>query len=240
MSKVSKNAKLIFSFALIMLAFFCSFNVVLAYFTTGDNKTGSLAFSNVDVKFVYVDKLGNVKPSGYETLNGYTIDLNPNVSSIARGDNFSLCDVESGEEIQYIQIRKMSNTTSVYIRFWIDAYVYDSETKRVDTSVNYGKYFFFETKSSYARGGSTADAQEGSWCYFVTYAVDNTTPISIGKTLTFQDIKNGETVVDAIPNELLGSQLKISITLQAVQTAHEAFKQEFNDEKGYYISDYWK
>lgn len=240
MSKVSKNAKLIFSLALIMLAFFCSINVTYSYFTTSAKKDNSLAFTDVNAKFVYLDKSGTVKPAGYESDNAYTITLYPTVSSISRGDQFTLSDVENGDEIQNLQIRKMANTTSVYIRFWIDAYVYNSATQKLNTSVNYGKYFFLESKTSYARGGSSADDQEGSWCYFVTYPVTDSTPISLGNSLTFQDIKNGETVVDAIPNEVLGAQLKISITLQAVQAQNQAFEQEFNDEKGYYISSYWE
>ena len=251
MTKVSKNAKLIFSLALIALAFFCSFNVTYSYFTASAKESGILNFSDVDVRFIYYDANGVVSPAGDYTQDGlYTINLYPVGGAISRGAKFELSDSINGQAIRRLTIKSMPNTTSSYVRFWIDAYVVTNKTtQEVDTSINYGKYFFLQPSDEYIesfnayviRGGSNAEATEGEWCYYLTVLTGGGA-VDLVNSLIFQDIKNeDDEVISAIPNEILGEQLKITMTVEAVQSAHEAFKTEFDDEKGYYNnSQLWK
>lgn len=238
MKKASKSAKIIVSFALIMLAFLCSLNVTYSYFTASAKESGTLNFSDVDVRFVY----NTSYPEDYETNSSYTINLYPTSGSIARGAEFELSDAEAGEAIHSLEIKRMPNTADAYVRFWIDAYVYNSETQQIDKSVNYGKFFFIdineEIEQYVTRGNSAGENDtEGDWCYYLIYPLmSSSLSLDIGNSLIFQDVKNEQgTVVEAIPNEVLGTKLKITMTVEAVQYAHKAFESEFNDEKGYYV-----
>ena len=226
MKKVNKTSKLFVAITLFMLAFFCSFSVTYSYFTAYAENSGNVKFSNFDVRFVYFE--GGEKPTGsYTQDNLYTIRLYPLGGTIALGEPFMLASTaDATTPISYLLIKNMISGTSAYVRFWIDAYPIVDDYGNVDTAVNYGKFFFFEEGSFYPRGLSSSNHEEAKSCYF--YSDKLAQSLSLKNTLTFQD-----TDTEQIPTEVLGAQLKITITLQAVQTTNGAFRQVFNDNKGY-------
>lgn len=251
MAKVSKTIKLICTLTLVMLAFFCSFSVTHAYFTASADKSGNVKFSNLDVRFIYVES-GIEYPAGTYTQNDlYTITLYPVGGTIALGEPFQLSSSEDGAAISSLAIRNMQSSSKAYVRLWIDAYPIIDDDGNVDTSENYGKFFYFSDAANVtavlARGNSNSVHEEGKSCYFVKSEMSPLDPsgddpvgyyptVHIGNTLTFKDAED-----ENIPEESLGIKLKISITLQAVQVANGAFKQTFNDNKGYYNnSSLWK
>ena len=232
MKQANKTSKLLIAITLVVLAFFCSFSVTYSYFTANVERSGAVNFSNFDVRFVYTEGI-NEKPTGtYTQDNLYTINLYPVGGTIALGEPFDLAASEGGEKITNLKIKNMVPTSKAYVRFWIDAYPVIDDAGNVDTSVNYGKFFFFEITNSFlTRGGSNSAHEEAESCYFLTY--DLAGSHDLGNRLTVKATEDEE-----IPEEALGCTLKISITLEAVQASHTAFKQVFNDNKGYHVS--WK
>ena len=250
MNKAKRNAKLMFTFVLTALAFLCSFNVTYSYFTATAKESGNLGFADLDVRFVYLDSLSNVLPTGsYTQDNLYTLNLYPVEGTIERGVEFHLSTTENGTAIKNLAIRNMAHSSIAYVRFWIDAYVVTGSTSNGDGSTsylldktkNYGKYFFLTTNDTYyVRGDCNSSATEGSWCYYVgtqmyPHQQTNST-ILLGNSLIMRDLGEGENI-DPVPNDVLGSQLQISISLQAVQYANGAYTSVFDDAKGYCV--YW-
>ena len=240
MSKVSKNAKVLISLVLLVLAFCCSFNITNSYFTASSNRSGTLQFSDLNVKFLAMDDDFNIVDESS------TITLYPMASAIIRGQAFSLSLTAGSDQdaIGRIAIRNTTNSISAYVRFWIDAYIMtDSATGAVDTTTNYGEYFLLNPgNTNSVRGGSAnANATEGDWCYYVKNVMNpfvvgggaQNTTVYLGNTLELSSSASDE-VFDA----LVGNQIKISINLEAVQSANSAYSSAFNDEKGYYST--WK
>ena len=226
MKKVNKTSKLFVALTLFLLAFFCSFSATYSYFTANAENSGIVKFSNLDVRFFYHEN--GDKPAGtYTQDNLYTITLYPLGGTIAIGEPFQLVSsAEATTPISHILIKNMT-MSDAYVRFWIDAYPVIDDAGNVDTTENYGRFFFFETDNTFiSRGGSNSQHEEAKSCYFATWTV---TSLNIGNTLSF---KNTDT--ENIPETALGERLKISISLQAVQKANGAYKQVFNDNKGYY------
>ena len=239
MTKVSRNVKLITTLILLVLAFCCSFNVTYSYFTASASKSGSLNFPDLDVRFVTTDKNNDIVQNGSYTQDSlYTIELYPMGGTISRGATFvlSLDEYTTGgtqEEIGNIVIKNMENSTDAYVRFWVDAYIVNDDGT-LNITKNYGKYFLFEmTDDSYfVRGGTGSNTtEETNSCYFAEplYAGTSYDYINLGNTLSFSDLTG-----DEIPADVLGEKLKITLTLEAVQTTNNAFTSVFNDEKGYY------
>ena len=76
-----------------------------------------------------------------------------------------------------------------------------------------------------------------SYCYFIKLSLAGGESLSLGNTMVLKDITNGSNV-ETVPAEILGEDVQISISFEAVQKANEAFKYEFEttpaDKKGYY------
>lgn len=240
MKQSTKQAKLITMLALLVLAFLCTLNVTNSYFTAVANVPGTIDFYGLDVRFMYrKDSNSTLEQAGAAT--SHTIYLQPASGTIDRGESFQLALKDSTTPIDTIAIRNLEGSCSCYIRFWIDAYVVTNiTTNDVDTSTNYGKYFFLpeDGNSIFTRSNSSSAS---SWCYYIKGATpphsESYSTIELGNTLTLQDIKNESGVVtDAVPISLLGERLQISISLQAVQSVNTAFSSVFNDTKGYYRS----
>lgn len=245
MKKVSKNSKLILTLVLLVLAFCCSLNVTYAYFTASASKSGELNFPDLDVRFVTLDANGDVAQTDedgeYSQDNLYTIDLYPVGGTISRGSPFQLSldkytgvEGETQEVISNLAIQSMPNSAASYVRFWIDAYIVVDDAGNLNTTTNYGKYFLFTIPEGapFARGGTGTNATESSWCYYLGGPLSSdpsNNTILLGNTLNFSDLTG-----DAIPADVLGAKLKISITLEAIQFQNGAFATEFNDEKGYF------
>ena len=238
MKKVSKNAKLITTLALLVLAFFCSFNLTYAYFTASATLPGTLNFSDVDVRFVVLDTVDGkdtylpTNQDSYTQDSLYTISLYPTEDTIPKGTpfTFSYSNVEGASPIKQLAIQNMDNSTSVYVRFWIDAYIKDGETLKTD--INYGKYITlpindeFYTRGEGAYAGSNA-GELATWCYYLI------NPIIEGGDEDTVNLGNTLTIDENIPDDVLGNQLQITISLQAVQEANDAYLSAFNDARGY-------
>ncbi len=234
MTKVSKYSKILLTVTLIVLAFCCSFGVTNSYFTASSSRSGNLTFHNLEVKFKAVDSQG-------ATLSEASpIILYPMTAAIIRGEAFNLSLTENNQTaIGNLAVANTEESIEAYVRFWIDAYIVDStKPEGVDTKTNYGEYFLLNYNADSVSKGEAKNptvATESSWCYYVKGILvpkgseDGYSSINIGNTLTLS-----ETVTDEIFSELVGHQLRISITLQAVQSANGAVRSEFNDVKGYY------
>lgn len=229
MIKVSKNAKIITSLVLLVLAFLCSFSITSAYFTATASETGTLNFPNLDVRFITFDNNDDIPEDQLETATTQIL-LYPVGDSIPRGESFEFSLAENSDvPIKNLAIRNMSNSCEAYVRFWIDAYIV---TGNVAGGTNYGQYFTLAPNANISRGGGAGlNASEKDWCYYVIYSMLTTSgynTINLGNTLT---------ISEDIPDAVLGSQLKITLTVEAVQAANNAFSSEFGDAedvKGYY------
>ena len=233
MIKNGKKAKLITTLTLFLLALLCTINVTISYFTATATSSGGLVFGNLDVRFTVNCKEGNATntyPSNldnYSQDNLYTIDIYPLTGFIPRGQSFEFSYGSQKLTVSDLSIRNMSGSCESLVRFWIDAYIKEGETLG---SKNYGKHFTFDDIDSkiIARGGTgdyiSDDAQK---CYFIKYILDNTAPVNLGNSLQ---------ISDDLPDEVLGKQLQITISLEAIQYENKAYSKVsgFNDQKGYY------
>ena len=207
---------------LLITAVVCLINVTYSYFSSTSNTGGSVTFKNMAVEFYYTSN-GEDLSKGSNTLKLYSA-----TGTIAREQEFELSLTEGGTAISDLGIRVLNNSYSVYIRLWIDAYVVN-EDGTVDTTKNYGKYFLLADNNYCVNTNSSV---VGSTCYFITEAVDSSIPASLGNTLKFSDLTG-----DAIPVELLGEKLQISISFESIQSENKAYLSAFGsigDEKGYY------
>ena len=119
MNKASKNSKVLITLVLLALAFFCSFHVTHSYFTATTNESGNINFADLDVRFVS----DNMPNGSYTQDNLYTLNLYPVGGTIARGQEFKLTATENGAAISSLRIKNMANSSTAYVRFWIDAYI---------------------------------------------------------------------------------------------------------------------
>lgn len=228
MTKVSKSAKIIITLVLLVLAFLCSFNATTSYFTATSNKSGALNFPLLDVRFTTV--ANGSTPENQLGANASTVTLYPHGGTISRGQafNLSLSDAADATAINNIVIKNMAGSCEVYVRFWIDAYTYSNG---VQGTTNYGEYFLMQGDGDIVRGGTSKHTQaltEADWCYFVPIVIPAGGGHIIGNSLKIDD---------GLPDNVLGQQLKITITLEAVQSLNGAFVEEFGDaedKKGYY------
>jgi hypothetical protein len=211
----------------------CSFNATTSYFTASSNKSGALNFPLLDVRFTTITN--STTPDNQMQASPSKITLFPYGGNISRGQTFelSLSDAADATKIDNIEIKNMEGSCEVYVRFWIDAYTYSNG---VQGTTNYGEYFLIEETSDIVRGTGSEDieetATEGSWCYFVVPSI-----LSGGA----QIIGNKITISADLPDDVLGQQLKITMTLEAVQALNGAFVEEFGDaedKKGYYSEWY--
>lgn len=234
MTKVGKFSKMLLTLTLIVLAFCCSFGVTNSYFTASSSKSGNVEFEKLDVKFKAVNEQDAVLDESS------TITLYPMTGAIIRGEAFNLSLTETNQTaIGNIKIANTEESIEAYVRFWIDAFIVDeSKPEGVDTTTNYGQYFLLNYDADYVSKGGAKNltvATESDWCYYLQYELVHEgaelgdSSLNIGNTLTLS-----ETVTDETFSELVGHQLRISITLEAVQRANGAVRFEFNDEKGYY------
>lgn len=225
MTKVSKSTKIVVSLVLLVLAFLCSVNATTSYFTATSNKSGALEFPLLDVRFTTRLEDDSI-PSNQQGEVASTITLYPQ-GEMSRGGTFglSISDANNAPSIKDIEIKNMAGSCEVYVRFWIDAYTYTNDVKG---ETNYGKYFLLQGENiDIIRGGVGGHATEADWCYFVPYSLYAQESCPIGNAIR---------ISDELPDSVLGQQLKITMTVQAVQAINGAFLEEFNkvgDLKGY-------
>lgn len=228
MKKAEKTSRIFVTLILLVLAFLCAFDVTHSYFAASSKINGDLNFPDLNACFVYWMKDDS---SGLKRCETTSLKLVSNESSIMRNEPFTFkikeTEENGGKEIDNLGIQIRSGSCYSYIRFWIDAYITGGD------GTNYGKYFLFANDEGYSNTNSSSNT---SWCYYSTYAVgpSDGSALILGNQLTFSDLNVGTQDEDLIPADVLGEEIEITISFQAVQSKNEAFSQVFNDEKGYY------
>ena len=224
------NLKTIVSLVLLMIAVFGAVNISYSYFSSSTSKSGQVSMGDLNVAFIY-----QAETSIPNTVTT-SVTLSAATETIDRGVAFGLkiwnAQKNSFLEISYLQISNGSTSTDCYVRFWIEAYVIKSGV--ADTSIDYGKYFALTRPSTLPSANNFTRATSEPYCYYVEKSLVGGEYISLGKELTLQDISAS----DPVPTKLLGEELQIRISFEAVQKANEAFKSVFKvtatDKKGYY------
>ena len=216
MKRTGKQVKLLGILVILTLIFLFAFNVTYSYFTATDRVVGNIEFSNLDVRFAY--RSNNVDT----VVDSESLSVIASASSgtISRGSTFNLA-LTDGTDISYLAFNSSSDSCSSYIRYRINAYKVVNGVE--DTSVNYGQYFQFEGGLDIIREIKTV-AGETNAIYFVSEAVAGNTRRVFADSIT---------LLDTAPVTMLNSQIKITITFEAVQSANQAFTAVFNDGWGY-------
>ena len=241
MKQSKKHLHTFATFVLLVFALLCITRVTYSYFTATAKKSGSMSFSTIDVSFMYyedVNGFNSVTVAKQANGQANSLKIVPSTGTIARGVPFEFNLASSGARIYNLSIQ--SGGCDVYVRFWIDAYI---KTGNTLGTTNYGKYFLLEEGASkpYTKQNSSSLS---STCYYGKIRLGDDTEngiyptLTLGNTLTLSDLyddMSGE-LSDAVPVELMGEQLEISISFEAVQAANKAYSSVFNDTKGYYKS----
>lgn len=234
MKSRTNSFKLIVSLVLLMMAVFSFINVSYSYFSSKTSRKGQFTMHDLDVSFLY-QAVGSI-PNTVST----SVTLAAATDTIERGVafNFKIWNSQKNEfsEINYLQIANEENSTDCYVRFWIEAYVLKSG--EADTTVDYGKYFALTRQATLPSVNNFTRATSEPYCYYIEQSLASEEYISLGKELTLQDVS----ATDPVPTKILGEELQIRISFEAVQKANQAFKSVFKitetDKKGYYSG--WK
>ncbi len=221
---------------LLVLALLCFTNVTYSYFTATENKEGNVQFGNLNVRFVYIETSGG----SIKYANSDSIKLFSATGPIQREEEFTLSLTNGGAVINNLGIQNQAGC-ACYVRFWIDAYIVKNGV--VNTDENYGKYFFLNDSVLAADGRPVLTREDssvaGSWCYYFPHELTSSTAYrGIGNKLTLKDVPaNGSIPKAEVPVELLGQELQLTISFEAVQVANNAYLSVFGDQgdtKGYY------
>lgn len=227
-----KYSNIFITLVLLVLAVLCISNVTYSYFTTTSSKDGTAAFGDLNVRFLYKEKDMSAKPAESGTIVLYSAS-----GPIQTGVEFNLSTSASGPVLESLSIQNQTGSCNCFVRFWIDAYIV--RNSYVDKTINYGKYFFLEEGKNSLNTGPrqtrTGGSVEGSWCYFFTEILkpSGTSSRTIGNKMVMNDVS----AQDTVPLELLGQELQITISFEAVQVANSAYLKVFgsaSDAKGYY------
>ena len=226
MSRSRRKLNILITLVLLMLAVLSVVGAVSSYFSASTHKDGQLNFSRLSVEFAYKDDKGQLKKINNGSELG-TLTLYPNVETVIRNEPFKLKVEGATDAISSILIMNNENSCSAYVRFWIEAYIVDSNGDL--GTKNYGKYFLLSDSSAYTKQNSSVS---GADCYYVINAISAENNVDLGNQLKISDLTG-----DSIPDDLLGAKLKVTISFDAVQSANGAFKSVFgaqDDKKGYY------
>ena len=233
----AKHLNTFVSMLLLIAAVFSAINVSYSYFTSKASKSGELQMGAMLTYFRYTTDSGGSK---VETK----LELIPD-DEIEIGVPFKVGKEKSGggvDRIKNISIFNDQSSCECYARYWIEAYVVDSEI--LDGTVDYGRFFSIKTYSIIGGQGVVRGNADNNYCYFVklplgtnTAERDNYVNLSNESeiTLTLQDIvDDSETLIEAVPTELLGEKIEIYLSFQSVQNANQAYKAVFDDDRGWY------
>ena len=224
MKQAKKYLNTIIAVVLLFVSIVCFIHVTYSYFTASSSVGSSSKFSDLDYEFYYA--IGDTETGkGHNQLTLYSTS-----TAIERGVPFDLAIKNEDNSLSAIKefgIQAVNDKScSVYIRLWIDCYIVNDDSTL--GTINYGKYFLLSP--SYC-------VREDTSCYYVNTVVTNSTTCILGNTLTLSDLDkdfDDDGNNDAVPVELMGETLQITISFEAVQSANEAYLDEFDDEKGYY------
>ncbi len=224
--KISLNT--LISLALVVLAVVSFLGFTSSYFTASATRKGNMAFANMNLRFAcYYNDGGGDAYHPLENGKGQIKLFPAETSAIQRGVEFKLSSKSGGEAIKYLSIHNMDGSCAAYVRFWIDAYVENDETK-----TNYGKYFTLNHREDVTTTNAGAGRDDSKTVYCFKEALEKTGGpgyYRIGETITMSTSKE----VD----HLMGESITIYIRMEAVQANKEACLSVFgkaDDTKGYY------
>lgn len=257
--RATKEIKIVSMLVILALLFLFVFNVTYSYFTATASINGNIRFANLQVNFRYYHS-----DSDFVTIDNSTkIQLAPSESFISRGSAFKLKTIDTNKEISTLGF-VATDSASSYLRFWVEAYqlkningtyyYVDSKGNFVDdngryvnssgttitvaaanrgTVIDYGRYFELGTMA--ADGTFTAinmpkQSKTVNGVTYVTYYYRQ-------QFLSSAYFMNAINFSESAPNELLGTQLGIFLSFDAVQVANNAYLEVFgdaNDVRGYY------
>lgn len=216
------SSKILTLVIVLMTVFLCLINVTYSYFSAKDNVAGNVNLSQILLEGVYWETEYGDTVLG---LGGTEVPMFPATNKINRGSHFKLKkNVDDESSMGAIGYRVTG--TTVFVRFWIDAYIVD-ENGVENKTTNYGEYFlagdvdgdeFVEVYGDYTKSND-------SNTYFVNESVEGDS----GDNYAFSALK----LVDNAPDDMLGEKLRIYVTFDACQSSNKAFKSVFDDEHGY-------
>ena len=227
------NIRVLITLFMLLITVICVTNVTYSYFTSSASTNGDITFGNLQLVFEY--KIKNVS-TPKQLTNSKKLSLEPIDGLIQRETAFGVKILGEADELDYLRIYNTSST-DCYLRFWIDAYIVNTEMVDeveigvVDKTINYGKYFHFpsvpsstSTISEIVRKDVSKEETSPAW-YFIKSPLSQNSYVELGKTLILKD----NSVDDVVPLSLLGENIKITVSYEAVQTTNEAFKSVFDD-----------
>ena len=173
-------------------------------------------------------KMGNVSirwsngSSWYSSSTASTVNISAvteggaAITDLSRGTTFYM--KESGTILKNLGL--YSSNSTVYARFWVDAYITNSTT-------NYGQYFKLNLKNQdlvtiVSKTGTENGVEQTNNIYFVTYSFS-------GNVSLIGSMK----IVEDAPMDLLSQEISISISVEAVQANKDAVQALWGDWKGY-------
>lgn len=244
MKKVSKEIKIVTKLVILALVFLSAISFVYAYFTASAIISGDLEFNQFDVSLNYTSNSITTQIAKTNAGNVNTLTLYPSLNSVARGVVFNL-QTQSSVDVDLVSIKTANNSTSAYVRFWIDAFIVDDGV--VDTTVNYAQYFtlgYRQTVSGVTsvvvpntvyRNVYDMGDQDGT-TNLVTYYIKNSLAANASADC-FDAIQFDENA----PSVLLGKSIKLTLSFEAVQSTNNAYKLAFDVQTNpnYRGASYW-
>ncbi len=233
-----KHLKVIASLILLVTALLCVINASFSYFTSTPQKSEEMSFTDLNVRFVYRNYNDQNAPGGINQIEGDVLQLYPVDGTIERETPFEFSLTDGGDPIAALAIQNPSGSCDCYVRFWIDAYIVKKDGS-LDKTTNYGKYFVLTDTVSVTipvtKGTVDNNSAGAEDCYYLNTALTAQDGIArnIGNKLTLTDART-----ENVPVEILGESLRIFISLEAVQSKHQAFKQAFNDAQRGYLNSW--
>lgn len=228
MKRTTKQIKIATLLLLLTLAFLYTFTITYAYFTSVVKIGGSGNFYDLNCNFRY-----------YKTSSVYTDVTNTSTIPLIASSAFQRGGVSKLKEnitdtTDLLDIRLYSDAESCnsFVRFWIDVYLVDGDGTEITTEgdENYAQYFTLGSVDS--SGNFTVPG------YITRYKNENTGVVTYYYNYAFQagstiTLFNSIKMAEDLPNSLLGSQMCINLSFEAVQQANKAYLSVFDDSHGY-------
>ena len=263
MKKVSRTTKLLSWLVMLTFGFLCVFNITYSYFSTISKITGNGNMNDIDVSFIYISNSSSIPVSKSSTLQLFLESEN-----ISRGEVSALnvsASTHSGlAPVTDIGFRIGSNSCSVYLRFWVEAYkmkqingtnyYIDSKNNYVDENGNYVNADGEAIEIAEENQGDVIDygqyfelgyLNQGNY-NILNSVYKNTTTYKENQYVTYfyKNLFTASNVttylfnsikwLDTTPNDLLGSSMGVFVSFEAVQQQGNAYLSAFDDYRGYY------
>jgi len=216
MKQSSKEIKIISALVILVLVFLFSYNVTMSYFTATASIKGRLGVPNLDVSF------GTWSSATSEgTRVSDSIQIYPLSSNISRGQTFHFSLTNGGSKIDTVSLMNTEDSCDAYVRIYVEAY----EILGADSygTTDYGQYF--ELGILYGTNFVSGNLVYSKYNDKVTYFYNQTLSLQEGEEgYVDQPIFDTMRLSTTAPASIMGKQFKITISLDDIQSANEAFK----------------